>query len=247
MAVDGKVQAVAMVVDGKVQGVVMVVVVDALRMVVAKGEAEEVVGVVLYIVEEVVVALYMVGAVMVVVVNRLVEEVSGQEGVAVVRGGGGDGGGGGGEYTGGGGDGGGGEYTGGGGDGGGGGGDNTGGGRATGGEGIDGTKGLHLKEPQFTEGVALHWAAERCSGLAGKQFFLSSKAGRAKHLVRFFNNPTSAGKQERKPLFIRIISFSLDMFPMLEGTQPWNLLFAKTITDTGEFPKLSGKSKTKRL
>ncbi|RYR07548.1 hypothetical protein Ahy_B05g074928 isoform A [Arachis hypogaea] len=136
---------------------------------------------------------------------------------------------------------------GGGGDGGGGGGDNTGGGRATGGEGIDGTKGLHLKEPQFTEGVALHWAAERCSGLAGKQFFLSSKAGRAKHLVRFFNNPTSAGKQERKPLFIRIISFSLDMFPMLEGTQPWNLLFAKTITDTGEFPKLSGKSKTKRL
>ncbi|KAF1872684.1 hypothetical protein Lal_00016521 [Lupinus albus] len=65
--------------------------------------------------------------------------------------------------------------------------------------------------------------------------------------VMFFNNPISDGKHERNALFIRIISFKFDMFPILAGIQPWNLLFARTITETGEFPKLSGRLNTKRL
>lgn len=65
--------------------------------------------------------------------------------------------------------------------------------------------------------------------------------------MRFFNKPSSSGKQDLNPLFIRIISFSLVMFPIPAGTQPWNLLSARTITDTGEFPKLSGKSNTNLL
>lgn len=32
------------------------------------------------------------------------------------------------------------------------------------------------------------------------------------------------------------------MFPKLSGKHPWNLLFAKTRTETGEFPILSGNS-----
>lgn len=37
------------------------------------------------------------------------------------------------------------------------------------------------------------------------------------------------------------------MLLKLAGKHPWNLLFATTITDTGEFPKLSGSSKWNRL
>lgn len=37
------------------------------------------------------------------------------------------------------------------------------------------------------------------------------------------------------------------MLPRLAGTQPWSLLFATTITDTGELPKLSGRSKANLL
>ena len=65
--------------------------------------------------------------------------------------------------------------------------------------------------------------------------------------VKFFNNPISEGTQDLNPLFIIMISLRLDMLPMLEGTQPWNLLLARTMTDTGEFPKLSGRSKTNLL
>lgn len=65
--------------------------------------------------------------------------------------------------------------------------------------------------------------------------------------VRFFSNPTSSGRHDLKLLFIRIISFSLVMLPIPAGTHPWKRLLASTITDTGEFPKLSGRSKTKRL
>lgn len=54
--------------------------------------------------------------------------------------------------------------------------------------------------------------------------------------------PISFGRQDLKPLFIKIISFRFDMFPKLDGTQPWNLLLASTMTETGEFPKLSGSS-----
>jgi hypothetical protein len=37
------------------------------------------------------------------------------------------------------------------------------------------------------------------------------------------------------------------MLPMLAGKHPEKLLFAKTITETGEFPKLSGISNTNLL
>ncbi|BAT72810.1 hypothetical protein VIGAN_01024800 [Vigna angularis var. angularis] len=46
---------------------------------------------------------------------------------------------------------------------------------------------------------------------------------------------------------MRMISLRLDMLPRLWGMQPWNLLLARTMTETGELPKLSGRSKTKRL
>uniref|UniRef100_A0A2P2JKQ8 Uncharacterized protein MANES_03G067800 n=1 Tax=Rhizophora mucronata TaxID=61149 RepID=A0A2P2JKQ8_RHIMU len=38
-----------------------------------------------------------------------------------------------------------------------------------------------------------------------------------------------------------MISFRFDMFPKLDGTHPLKLLLANTMTDTGEFPKLSGR------
>lgn len=65
--------------------------------------------------------------------------------------------------------------------------------------------------------------------------------------VRFFSSPISGGKHDLSWLFISIISFNLLMLPRLAGTQPWNLLFASTITETGEFPKLSGNSKVNLL
>lgn len=65
--------------------------------------------------------------------------------------------------------------------------------------------------------------------------------------VRFFSRPISLGKHDRSPLFKKITSFSLVMLPRLAGTQPRNLLLATTTTDTGEFPKLLGISKTNRL
>ncbi|KAL9263090.1 hypothetical protein AKJ16_DCAP26043 [Drosera capensis] len=60
--------------------------------------------------------------------------------------------------------------------------------------------------------------------------------------VRFFSRPISSGKQDLNPLFNNKISLSLDMLTMLVGRHPPNWLFATTITDTGEFPKLSGIS-----
>lgn len=65
--------------------------------------------------------------------------------------------------------------------------------------------------------------------------------------VKFFSNPISAGKHDLKPLFNRMISLRLDMLPRLEGTQPLNLLLARTMTETGELPKLSGRSNTNLL
>jgi hypothetical protein len=47
---------------------------------------------------------------------------------------------------------------------------------------------------------------------------------------------------------MNIIWFKVpDMLPKLAGKHPWNLLFAKTITETGELPKLSGNSNWNRL
>jgi len=65
--------------------------------------------------------------------------------------------------------------------------------------------------------------------------------------VKFFNNPISSGKHDLNALFIRIISFRRFMLPIPAGTQPWKRLLASTITDTGELPKFSGRSNTKRL
>lgn len=66
--------------------------------------------------------------------------------------------------------------------------------------------------------------------------------------VTFVNSPISSGKQDLNPLSKNIISFNvLDILPMLAGKHPWKLLFASTITETGELPKLSGRSKRNRL
>lgn len=62
------------------------------------------------------------------------------------------------------------------------------------------------------------------------------------------SRPISAGKQDRSPLFMRMISLSVaDMLPRLAGTQPRSGLCAATMTETGEFPTLSGRSEEKRL
>ena len=65
--------------------------------------------------------------------------------------------------------------------------------------------------------------------------------------VRSLSKPISAGMQDLNPLFMRMISLRFDMLPKLDGTHPWNLLFAKTMTDTGELPRFSGRSKTNLL
>lgn len=55
------------------------------------------------------------------------------------------------------------------------------------------------------------------------------------------NFPISCGKQPFNPLFEIIISLSVSfIFPKLDGRHPFRLLFAKTTTDTGEFPRFSG-------
>lgn len=65
--------------------------------------------------------------------------------------------------------------------------------------------------------------------------------------VRFLSFPISGDRQDLKALFIMMISLRLVMLPRPEGTHPWNLLLARTMTDTGELPKLSGRSKTNLL
>ncbi|KAF5187542.1 hypothetical protein FRX31_022871 [Thalictrum thalictroides] len=61
--------------------------------------------------------------------------------------------------------------------------------------------------------------------------------------VRLFNKPISLGKHDCNPLFIIMISFKVPaIFPKLAGRHPRNLLLARTITETGEFPKLLGRS-----
>lgn len=66
--------------------------------------------------------------------------------------------------------------------------------------------------------------------------------------VSSLSSPISLGKQDLRPLFIRIISFRVfDILPMLAGRHPPKRLFASTITETGEFPMLFGISKRNRL
>ncbi|KAJ6857811.1 hypothetical protein NC651_039287 [Populus alba x Populus x berolinensis] len=56
------------------------------------------------------------------------------------------------------------------------------------------------------------------------------------------------GKHPVRLSFMRMISFRvLPIFPMLSGTHPPRLLFARTRTEIGEFPRFSGMPNRKLL
>lgn len=60
--------------------------------------------------------------------------------------------------------------------------------------------------------------------------------------VTLSNSPISEGTHPFNPLFTRRISFKVSfIFDKLEGRQPLRSLFAKTTTETGEFPIFLGK------
>jgi hypothetical protein len=62
------------------------------------------------------------------------------------------------------------------------------------------------------------------------------------------SSPSSAGKQELSPLLMSRISLSVpDMLAMLAGRHPPKLLCARTTTEAGELPMLSGSWKRRRL
>lgn len=90
------------------------------------------------------------------------------------------------------------------------------------------------------------WATLSCSKLTIPPIVSGSEPKNwlklTSNTVKFLSIPISSGKQDLNPLFIRMISLRFDMLPRLAGTQPWNLLLARTMTETGEFPKLSGRS-----
>lgn len=66
--------------------------------------------------------------------------------------------------------------------------------------------------------------------------------------VTLVSVPISDGKQPPSLLLAKTISFNvLDIFPMVLGMQPWNLLFANTTTETGDSPRVSGMVEVKRL
>lgn len=66
--------------------------------------------------------------------------------------------------------------------------------------------------------------------------------------VSSFNNPISGGKHPVKLSFIKISSFKVfPILPMLLGMHPPRLLFARTRTETGEFPKFFGIPNRNRL
>lgn len=59
--------------------------------------------------------------------------------------------------------------------------------------------------------------------------------------VNWFINPISDGKQPVNPIFVRIISSRFPaIFVKLEGKQLLKLLFANTMTETGDLPKFLG-------
>nr|GMD75616.1 hypothetical protein CR513_35146 [Ipomoea batatas] len=63
-----------------------------------------------------------------------------------------------------------------------------------------------------------------------------------------FRSPISSGKHAPKLTFIRIISLRVfRILAMLGGRHPRRLLFAKTRTETGEFPKFLGNVTVKLL
>ena len=62
------------------------------------------------------------------------------------------------------------------------------------------------------------------------------------------SRPISGGKQEVRPLLMSRISLSVpDMLATLAGRHPPKLLCARTRTDAGELPMLSGSWKRRRL
>lgn len=66
--------------------------------------------------------------------------------------------------------------------------------------------------------------------------------------VKFFSFPISHGKQDERPLFLRISSCRvLAIRPKLTGTHPSSLLLATTRTETGELPILSGSDEENLL
>lgn len=66
--------------------------------------------------------------------------------------------------------------------------------------------------------------------------------------VTFFSAPMSGGKHPVSPEFVMMIWLRVfDMFDMLEGRQLLRLLFAMTITETGELPMFGGRLKLKLL
>lgn len=73
-------------------------------------------------------------------------------------------------------------------------------------------------------------------------FLLTSKT------VSFVSNPISSGKQPLRPEFIRIISLRVPaIFPIPGGRHPRRLLFARTKTETVEFPRFFGSVSLKSL
>lgn len=93
---------------------------------------------------------------------------------------------------------------------------------------------------------SLLWATFSCSNLfispivsgngPTNSFELTSKT------VTFFNSPISGDKQPFKPAFVIMSSLSVfAIFDKLDGRQPLRLLFANTITETGEFPIFPGR------
>ena len=73
-----------------------------------------------------------------------------------------------------------------------------------------------------------------CGRIPVNEFKLASK------IVTFPSNPTSAGKQPPRSLFMKTISFRFAILPMLCGIHPSNLLLANVTTDTVDLPIASG-------
>lgn len=70
----------------------------------------------------------------------------------------------------------------------------------------------------------------------------------ASRTVRLDSLPSSGGRQPERSLLRRMSSFKVwAMFPTVVGTQPENLLLARTATETVELPRVSGSCEWNRL
>lgn len=96
-----------------------------------------------------------------------------------------------------------------------------------------------------TSPVRRLWATSSCSKLLMRLISAGSGPCRLLKLtsntVSSLSNPICGGKHPVRLSFIKISSFNVfPIFPMLPGMQPPRLLFARTSTETGEFPRFSG-------